>query len=324
MDLDRIPKIELHCHLDGSMPAALIRKLSGNEAIPAEQLQVPQDCRSLSQYLERFALPLTCLQTESGLAESGYAILAEAAKENVRYMEVRFAPMLSVHEELSCRQVIESVLAGMKRGYQEHGVSYNIIVCAMRHHRPEQNLEMLKTARELLGEGVCALDLAGDEAAYETALFRELFFQARKWGMPFTIHSGECGSIQNVREAYELGAKRIGHGLTLKNDRELMKRFAADGIGVEMCPTSNLQTKAAENWAEYPLFEYLQAGIKVSVNTDNRTVSNTTMTGELQLIYDSCGGNQDILYRLLVNAAETSFAEDGVKNRLIEEMNAYF
>lgn len=320
IEIIKLPKIDLHCHLDGSLSVQLVRELSGDRSITAGQLQVQDDCRSLSEYLEKFSIPLTCLQTEKGLERAGYCLLEEADKENVRYMEVRFAPMLSVHEGLSCRQVIESVKKGLEKGYRQYGIHSNIIVCAMRHHSEEQNLKVLKAARELLGEGVCALDLAGDEAAFATSSFRELFIRAARWDMPFTIHSGECGSLENVKEAYELGAKRIGHGIALQKDRELMKKFAEKGIGIEMCPTSNLQTKAVEVWEEYPLFQYLQDGLKVSVNTDNRTVSNTSMTKELELVYKSCGGNQDILYRLLCNAVETSFAKDLVKNQLMEEI----
>jgi len=320
MDILKLPKIDLHCHLDGSMPLALIRELCADPTISAGQLQVGDDCRSLAEYLEKFTIPLTCLQTAKGLEMAGYCLLEEAARENVRYIEVRFAPMLSVQGELSGRKVIESVLKGLEQGYRQYDVHYNVIVCAMRNHSIDQNLKMLKTAREFLGEGVCALDLAGDEAAFPTCGFRELFTQSVKWDMPFTIHSGECGSISNVREAFELGAKRIGHGIALQKDEELMKKFAENKIGIEMCPTSNLQTKAVENWEKYPIYQYLQKGLKVSVNTDNRTVSNTTMIKELERVCGSCGGNIEVIYQLLYNAVETSFADDLLKGQLLKEI----
>ena len=155
MDIEQLPKLDLHCHLDGSLTKAMIEKHLGKK-VTGEALTVSQDCRSLTEYLEKFDLPLQCLQDEKGLEEGAYTFVEEIAKEKVEYIEVRFAPMLSVHENLSCRQVIEAVRKGMERGKEDFQVHYGIIVCAMRNHSEEQNLAMLKCAREYLGEGVCA------------------------------------------------------------------------------------------------------------------------------------------------------------------------
>ena len=249
MDIKTIPKLELHCHLDGSLTKSMMERHLGR-TISQEELTVSEDCTSLTEYLEKFDLPVQCLQDEKGLEDGAYTFVEEIAKERVEYMEVRFAPMLSVHEHLSCEKVIEAVRKGMERAKADFQVQYGIIVCAMRNHSPEQNLAMLKCAREFLGHGVCALDLAGDESAFPTAGFRDIFAEAKRLGMPFTIHSGETGNLENVREAYELGAGRIGHGIALQKDPDLMKAYAKAGIGVEMCPTSNFQTKAAAGWEE--------------------------------------------------------------------------
>lgn len=306
MDIEQLPKLDLHCHLDGSLTRSMIERYLGKD-ISRDSLTVSEDCRSLTEYLEKFDLPLQCLQDEKGLEEGAYAFVDEIRKEKIEYIEVRFAPMLSVHQGLSCRQVIEAVQKGMERAKEDFGVSYGIIVCAMRNHSIEQNLHMLRCARGYLGHGVCALDLAGDESAFPTIQFWELFQEAKRLDMPFTIHSGETGSLENVREAWKLGARRIGHGIALKQDRELMGQFARAGIGVEMCPTSNFQTKAVKSWKEYPLLSFLEAGIKVSVNTDNRTVSGTTMTRELEKVYQQYGKDDQLLLTLLKNAAETAF-----------------
>ena len=295
MDIEQLPKLDLHCHLDGSLTKSMIEKHLGKE-VAREALTVSQDCKSLTEYLEKFDLPLQCLQDEKGLEEGAYTFVEEIAKEKVEYIEVRFAPMLSVHENLNCRQVIEAVRKGMERGKEDFQVHYG-----------KQNLAMLKCAREYLGEGVCALDLAGDESAFPTAQYRNIFREAKRLGMPYTIHSGETGSLENVREAWELGAARIGHGIALKKDPELMKTYARAGIGVEMCPTSNFQTKAAQSWQDYPLRQFLEEGIKVSVNTDNRTVSGTTMTKELIRVYEQYGRDEELIFTLLQNAADTAF-----------------
>lgn len=306
MNIQQLPKIDLHCHLDGSLTKAMIERHLGRTVSP-EMLTVSEDCRSLTEYLQKFDLPVQCLQDVEGLEEGAYTFVREIAGENIMYIEVRFAPMLSVHEQLSCREVIEAVRKGMERGKEDFHVRYGIIVCAMRHHSLEQNRNMLTCAAEFLGKGVCALDLAGDESAFPTSNFRELFQEAKRIGMPFTIHSGETGNVENVREAFELGARRIGHGIALKQDAELLRAYARAGIGVEMCPTSNFQTKAVREWSEYPLRQFLDAGVKVSINTDNRTVSGTTMTKELTKIYEQYGRDDQLILTLLQNAAETAF-----------------
>lgn len=309
-------KVELHCHLDGSLKVDFVDEMLRKQGITYEReelkqkLQVQPDCTSLSEYLEKFDLPLLCLQTKEGLSRAAYELLRDASEENVRYMEIRFAPMLSVNEGLTCREVIESVVEGLQRGQGEFGIYASAIVCAMRHHSLEQNLEMLEASREFVGKGVCALDLAGDEAAFPTSLFRDIFFKAREWEIPFTIHSGECGSVENIREAIELGAKRIGHGIALEKSMELRALCREKRIGIEMCPTSNLQTKAVPEFAKYPLKEFLREGLLVSLHTDNRTVSGTTLEKE-QSYFD-----ESIIRQCTLNAIETAFANDEIKNEL--------
>lgn len=182
-----------------------------------------------------------------------------------------------------------------------------IITCAMRHHSYEENLRMIRTAREYLGNGVCAADLAGAEAIYPMSEFMELFGQAKKLGMPFTIHAGECGNVQNILDSVEAGALRIGHGIAMRGNSEVQKMIREKGIGVEMCPISNLQTKAVESESQYPLREFLDNGIKVTINTDNRTVSNTTMTKELQFIQEHYRITDEEIRLMMRNAVDTAF-----------------
>lgn len=166
---------------------------------------------------------------------------------------------------------------------------------------------MIWTAREYLGNGVCAADLAGAEAIYPMSEFMKLFGQAKKLGMPFTIHAGECGNVQNILDSVEAGALRIGHGIAMRGNSEVQKMIREKGIGVEMCPISNLQTKAVESESQYPLREFLDNGIKVTINTDNRTVSNTTMTKELQFIQEHYRITDEEIRLMMRNAVDTAF-----------------
>ncbi|MCQ2501326.1 MAG: adenosine deaminase, partial [Lachnospiraceae bacterium] len=304
MNLLNLKKTELHCHLDGSLPKEWMEGILQKE-LSQDLVSAPMDCGSLTEYLEKFDLPLSCMQEEAKLEASAYAFAKRAASENVGHMEVRFAPELHRSEGMGISEIIRAVNRGMKRSEQETSMSYGIIVCAMRHHSLDQNLQMLEEAALLKDAGVVALDLAGDESAFSTVLFEDLFKRARELGMPFVIHSGETGSLENVRIAYEYGARRIGHGIALKKDPGLIRAYAEAGIGVEMCPSSNFQTKAATGWDEYPLPVFLEAGIPVSINTDNRTVSNTTLTRELSLVYEQYGRDEGMVKELLENAEKT-------------------
>ena len=315
----QMPKVELHCHLDGSLSPGLIRSCLGRE-VPDSELMVAPDCRNLAEYLEKFSLPLCCMQTRDGLRMAGYDLIRSCAQENVCYVEVRFAPQFSHQQGLSDREVIQAVLDGLEQGRREYGVEYGVIVCAMRHLPEEENLAMIQAAAEFLGKGVCAADLAGDEAAYPMGGFMQLFEQVRAMGMPFTIHAGECGSVQNIRDAITAGAKRIGHGIAMRGDHELQSFCRERGIGVELCPHSNLQTRAVGSEAEYPLTEFLQAGVPVTINTDNRTVSGCTLTDEMAFVQTEWGVTDEQLWQMTENAVVVSFADDEIKTRLLEKI----
>ena len=209
----------------------------------------------------------------------------------------------------------------MNKGKQDFGIDYGVITCAMRHHSAEENLRMLQIAREYLGDGVCAADLAGAEALYPMSEFMDVFETVKNLGMPFTLHAGECGNVQNIIDSVEAGAGRIGHGIAMRGHRELQSELAKKGIGIEMCPISNLQTKAVQSTAEYPLREFLDAGLKVSINTDNRTVSNTSLAKELEFVQKTYGVSDEEIRKMMQNAAETAFARDDVKEKVWKWIN---
>ena len=315
-------RVELHCHLDGSLNLNFVDEMLRKQGIIYDKeelkkkLEVRPDCTSLTEYLEKFDLPLRCLQTKEGLKRAAYELVRDVSTEGVRYIEVRFAPMLSTEQGLTSGEVIGSVVEGLQEAEVEFDVFASSIVCAMRHHSLEQNLQMLESARPFMGKGVCALDLAGDESAFPTALFRELFVKAKEWGIPFTIHSGECGSVDNVREAIELGAKRLGHGIALEKSEELRKLCKEKRIGIEMCPTSNLQTKAVNSLEEYPLQQFLNEGLLVSIHTDNRTVSGTTLEQEEKLVKERLQISDEMWLQCTKNAIQTAFTSEKIKEQL--------
>ena len=277
-ELRWVPKVELHCHLDGALSRA-------------------SDCEELKR--------------------AGFCFMEQVNAENMAYTEVRFAPLHVRCGQPDTRQVIEALLAGLEEGRREFGVEYNVIVCALRHHDEETNLAMFRAAREFLGCGVCAGDLAGAEASYPMKDFMYLFSEVKKLGLPFTLHAGECGNVQNITDSVHAGAARIGHGIAMRGNPAVQKLVRDGGIGVELCPLSGPESKTGEVAAAYPLREFMEAGLKVSVNTDDRTVNGATLTDELSVLQERYGVTDGEVLLLMRNAAESSFADDTVKDRLL-------
>ena len=315
-----MPKIDLHCHLDGSLTLECVQDLY-EKPVTLQELQVSEDCQNLAEYLEKFDLPLECLQTADGLKKASKAFLCDLTKDQVSYVEVRFAPLLHINKQLSCEQILEAVIEGLEEAKKETGIYYNVIACAMRHHTEEESMEMFKAARKFLGKGLCAVDLAGNEAAFPMKNFEKLFAYARELELPFTIHAGECGSVENVVDSVNAGARRIGHGIALKGNKEAMDLCREKNVGIEMCPISNMQTKAVADPAEYPIREFLDAGLKVTLNTDNRMVSNSTLAKEIEFVQKNYGITDEEIWKMTENAIEVSFANDEVKQMLLKKLN---
>ncbi|MBR1816038.1 MAG: adenosine deaminase [Lachnospiraceae bacterium] len=313
--MNTLPKIDLHCHLDGSLSTEFISECLGRN-VGTNELTAPYNCQSLAEYLTRFDLPVSCLQTSEHITSAVTDLIRQAKDDNVRYIEIRFAPTLSLNDNLSYTEIYEAAIEGCKKGLKLYGVYSNIIACAMRNHSEEQNLDMLKSSLIYLGNGLCAMDLAGDESGYPNGLFTYLFNAMNKYNIPYTIHSGECGNADNIRIAVDAGAKRIGHGIALTKDQRLMDICKNKHIGFELCPTSNYQTKAVNEGEVYPLNNFIEYGLLATINTDNRTVSGTTMTKEYEFVSEKFNIAKETLMQLYANSIEASFANDDIKNEL--------
>lgn len=329
--ISQMPKIDLHCHLDGSLPTSTIRRLAKKAGISLpedstefmNQITVSQSCTSLVEYLSRFHLPISCLQSAENLFDASHDLLAEVSKENVIYIEVRFAPTLSVHGNLTLDRVIDSVLQGLELGKKQFGVAYGVILCALRHQPYEINGPLLSAADKFRDRGVVALDLAGNEKTFPAENHRALFEKAVSKGIPFTIHAGEADGPSSVWAALSLGAKRIGHGIAMKHDPNLLAFCRDNNIGIELCPVSNLQTKAAAGWEDYPFQMFMKKGLSITINTDNRTVSNTTLTREFCELDTFFGLNTAELENLFRNATNLSFADSLQKQKMQAAFDAF-
>lgn len=321
----KLPKVELHCHLDGSVSRKTIRKIAEAQDYPLPEseaelrdlVQAGDDCQSLLEYIGKFDTVLDCLQVEEAITEASYELIGDVHEENVEYIEVRFAPMLSTHKGLSADQVVQAVLTGLKKGEADFGVKSRGILCMMRHHDNQRNREVVELTKEYLGQGIVGIDLAGDEASYPAGDFKELVKLAVEYDLPITLHAGECGCSGNVRESIDMGATRIGHGIALKDDPEILAYCVEQGITVEICPNSNLQTKAVEKWSDYPYQIFKDAGLKISLNTDNRTITDTNLTKEFMTLDRLYQIGYDGMQELTENGIKASFAEESIKKELL-------
>lgn len=339
MDWTSIPKVELHLHLDGSVrPETLWQLLQESRRDPADAdaafaqlnsfidvknwIEVGDECESLAEYLARFELPLAVMQSRAALERIAYELVSDVAKENVRYVEVRFAPILHTRDGLTMGEAAQAVLTGLHRGERAFGVRTGLIACCMRHVDPADNVEMVRQMEPFVRNGVVAIDLAGDEAAFPAELHFDAFALAREIGFPITVHAGEARGAAEMRYAVEtLGAERIGHGVRLEDDPDLMERVIRERIPLDMCPISNVQTKAVTQLAEHPLRRYLEAGVAVTISTDNRTVSATTLAQEYERIVAELGLTEDQVRKMIVNAAAAAFLPDEDRRQLIAEVS---
>jgi len=321
--IEEMPKVVLHLHLDGSLrPETVAEWLGENLEEVKQKLMVDKECRDLNQYLEKFDLPGKVLQTKENIERVTYELFEDLSKQNVIYAEVRFAPSKHLEEGLAYEEVVEAAIQGMNRAKKEFGVDGNLILCCMRSdNNKEENLETVKVAKKYLNKGVCALDLAGAEALFKTENFEDIFKVARENNIPFTIHAGEADGSESIKKALEFGAKRIGHGVRCVEDKNLMGRLAQEGIALEVCPISNLQTQAVQG--KHPIEELYKKGISVTVSTDNNTVSNTDIFSEYEWILENTNLNIDDLINMNLNAARNIFASPEKKAELIQKINEY-
>jgi adenosine deaminase len=326
MKFENLPKIELHCHLDGSVRPETIIDIAEEEGISIpyydivnikKEVTAPAECKSLDEYLKRFEIPNLVMQSKESLRRITFELLEDSAKENVKYIEVRFAPLLHITKGLSVEEVIESVISGIKDAEEKYDIKGNVILACMRFMSAGSAFEVVEAGRKYLFKGVVAIDLCAAEEEGFCEKFIEPITLARKYGYRVTIHAGETGIGKNVLEAVELlGAERIGHGVFIKDCIEAYNIVKDKGITLEMCPTSNIQTKAIDAFKNHPIYEFHKAGIRISVNTDNRTVSDTNMTKECDVLLREFNITFEEYKEIYLNSVDAAFAPNETKEWL--------
>lgn len=318
-------KVDLHLHLDGSLSENVVAHLLQRDGIPmsAEEirhnLQVGKDCTSLVEYLQKFDLPAQVLQTEYALELATYDLVKRLAEQGVIYTEIRFAPQLHTRKGLTQKEVLDSVLHGVKQAQRDFPtIRAGILICAMIGGL--DNRESFDLAKDYFGNGVVGVDLAGAEGSVPLTTYAPLFEDIAKFGIPFTLHAGEQGSWENVRDSIKLGAKRIGHSCGAAKNEETMELLRKTGTIVESCVVSNLQTKAVESLAAHPFKKFYDMGIRVTVNTDNMACSDTTLLREHETIANAFGLTDEDFRKIDENAIRGAFISEQEKEALLARL----
>ena len=307
-------KVELHLHLDGSVRPTTISELLNISIEEARKLSsVSLKENSLKDYLDKFDIPLKIMQTKENLMRISKELALDLLKDNVIYAEIRFAPNKHLENGLTLDEVITSILKGLK----EVPIKTNLILCMMRGDSYAKNVEIIKYAKKYLGKGVVGIDLAGNEAAYPVNNYQELFAIARKENIPFTIHAGEGDGALSIINAINLGAKRIGHGVRAIESTEALNLLKEKDITLEVCPKSNLDTKMYNKLESHPIKKLLDKGVKVTINTDNRTVSNITLGETYKKLKETFHFSKEDFINMNKRAIECAFISEKEKQELL-------
>ncbi len=329
-----IPKIELHLHLDGAIPAATMWRLAAKEGVqlPCQTLsewenyiKVTAECRNVNEYLARFEHPLQILQNKENLAFVTEELIGILAKQGHVYTEIRFAPQLHTRAALTQRDAIDAVLQGREAALKAHPeIDVGILLCAMsigpETLNMEQNLETVRLTKAYLGKGVVGLDLAGAEGIVPLSNFHPIFDLAKELGVPFTCHAGDSQGPDTVRAALDFGSKRIGHGHHIYDDPSLWQRAIDNHVTLEICPTSNIQCRTQPSFEAHPAKKLFDAGVRVCISTDNMSLANTDLDIEYEHCVREMGFTEEDLVQMNIYAAEAAFMDEKTREKVLAKL----
>ena len=329
--IQRLPKTDLHCHLDGSLRLDTILDLARIQGtkLPTfdraelhRQLVAGEHVTSLDEYLRAFDITLSVMQTEDALERCAYELAEDAWREHVRYIEVRYSPLLHTRAGLRPAQVVEAVLRGLRHAKRALGIRYGLILCAIRSLGPESSLRIAELCVAFKNRGVVGFDLAGSESGNPAKLHRQAFQLVIDNNINCTAHAGESFGPDSVHQAlHKCGAHRIGHGTRLVESGDLLNYMNDHRIPLEVCPSSNLQTRASTSWETHPVDFYVDYGLRVTINTDNRLMSDTTVSRELHLCHRHYGWTLQTIKEIIIAGFKSAFMPYREKADLVAEIN---
>lgn len=334
---ERLPKADLHVHLDGSLRPETVLELAAQHA-PELGLESVEEVRgrvgcgrlfgSLVEYLRGFEITLSVMQTEESLERIAYELAEDAHRENVRYMEVRYSPMLHTQQGLKLTKVVEAVLWGLRRAREALGIKANLIICGIRNISAESSYAMAELAVAYKNRGVVGFDLAGAEANYPAKTHRAAFELVRANNVNCTIHAGEAYGPESIAQAIHIcGAHRLGHGCRLGENGDLLHYVNDHRVPLECCPSSNVQTGAVRDLRTHPLKRYFDLGLRVTINTDNRLITDTSVSKELWLVHSRMSVPFADIKSMILAGFKSSFLpfheKEAIMRQVARELESY-
>jgi adenosine deaminase len=329
--IERLPKTDIHCHLDGCLRPATILELADAQGVklPTRQLgklthvlEAGRRTRNLADYLKIFDITLSVMQEREALYRVAHELVEDAASENVRHLEVRYSPILHRKKKLPFPDIVDPVIAGLSDAGRRLGVSTGVIICGIRSMDPKTSIALAELAVAYKGRGVLAFDLAGQEKDYPAKAHREAFQLILKHNMNSTVHAGEAFGAESIGHAlHYCGAHRIGHGTRLRENPDLMRYVNDHRIPLEVCLSSNVQTRAVRNIREHPFHSYFKQGLRVTLNTDSRLISATTVSAEIALAAKTFRLSPYEVKRIIINGFKSAFLPYAQKARVLRAVN---
>lgn len=329
-DIQRLPKTDLHVHLDGSLRIQTILELAEQQKVklPGDSIdklrpfvEVGEDCKSLVEYLKAFDVTLSVMQTYESLVRTAFELAEDAAKENVRYMEVRYSPILHQQKGMTLHAIVQAVLEGLAQAEKKYDIHTGVILCGMRHISPEISLKLADLTVAFKNKGVVGFDLAGAEEDFPAKRHKDAFGRVLANNINCTLHAGEAYGPESIHQAIHLcGAHRIGHGVRLVEDGDLLNYVNDHRIPLECCPSSNVQTKAVKRMADHPIRLFFDLGLRVTVNTDNRMVTNTTVSREYLVLHEQLGFSLEEIKELIIMGFKSAFLPYAIKRAMLADV----
>lgn len=326
-EIQELPKTDLHCHLDGSVRVSTLIELaekrkvklpSQDETELTKAIQAGDHVTSLAEYLKAFEITLSVMQDYDDIARIATELCEDAWSEGVWYLEVRFSPILHLRKGLRLPQVMDAVLQGLRDGERKTGIKTGVIICGIRQIEPSVSLKLAELTVAYKGRGVVGFDLAGQEDHYPAKDHKEAFYLIRSNNIPCTVHAGEAWGPTSIKQAlHDLSAHRIGHGTRLKEDGDLLNYVNNNRIPLECCLSSNVHVGTVAKIEEHPFRFYFDYGLRVTINTDNRLMSNTTISKELFLAQKALGLNRTEMEDILIMGFKSAFLPYSERKELL-------
>ncbi|MGH9680769.1 MAG: adenosine deaminase [Candidatus Acidiferrales bacterium] len=321
--MERLPKIELHLHMDCSLSYSVVSRLdrSITRAQYEQEFIAPSRCTSLADFLTRAPRGFQLMQSEDALRLVVEDLFEQLARDGVVYAEIRYAPLLHTGRGLSPDAVVAALDRATEDCIRSTGIEARLILCTLRHFSAEQGLETARLVERFRGSRVAAIDLAGDEKGFAIGAHVPAFRHAIEHGLHRTAHAGEASGAQSVWETlHQFQPSRIGHGVRSAEDPSLLNHLRARRIHLEICPSSNVQTHAAASYAEHPVDSLYRSGVPLGISTDARTITNVTLSQEYRRLADQFGWGHREFLACNLEAVRAAFVEDSVKRALTQKL----